>query len=86
MVYCDNISAIYLSSNPVQHQLTKHVEIDIHFVREKVSLGHVWVLHVPSARQFADIFTKGLPSPLFNEFRTRLTVRPSSDASTEGEC
>ena len=86
VVYCDNISAIYLSSNPVQHQRTKHVEIDIHFVREKVSLGHVRVLHVPSARQFADIFTKGLPSPLFIEFRTSLTVRPSSDASTEGEC
>lgn len=85
VVYCDNVSAIYLSSNPVQHQRTKHVEIDIHFVREKVSLGHVRVLHVPSARQFADIFTKGLPSPLFIEFQTSLTVRPSN-ASTEGEC
>lgn len=83
--YCDNISDIYLSSNPVQHQRTKHVEIDIHFVREKVALGHVRVLHVPSAQQFADIFTKGLPSPLFIDFRTSLTVRPS-DASTAGEC
>ena len=41
IVYCDNVSAIYLSSNPVQHQRTKHVEIDIHFVREKVLMGHV---------------------------------------------
>jgi hypothetical protein len=32
LVYCDNISAIYLSTNPVQHQRTKHVEIDLHFV------------------------------------------------------
>jgi hypothetical protein len=39
IVYCDNISAIYLSTNPVQHQRTKHVELDIHFVREKVALG-----------------------------------------------
>jgi hypothetical protein len=31
----------------VQHQRTKHVEIDLHFVREKVALGHVRVLHVP---------------------------------------
>jgi hypothetical protein len=41
LIYCDNVSAIYMSSNPVQHRLTKHIEIDIHFVREKVSLGKV---------------------------------------------
>jgi hypothetical protein len=49
LVYCDNISAIYMSPNPVQHRRTKHIEIDIHFFREKVSLGEVWVLHVPLA-------------------------------------
>ncbi|KAK1617826.1 hypothetical protein QYE76_023343 [Lolium multiflorum] len=43
VVYCDNVSAIYMSSNPVQHKRTKHIEIDIHFVREKVSLGEVRV-------------------------------------------
>ncbi|KAK1661183.1 hypothetical protein QYE76_049342 [Lolium multiflorum] len=48
-VVCDNVSAIYMSSNPVQHKRTKHIEIDIHFVREKVSLGEVRVLHVPSS-------------------------------------
>ncbi|PNX57212.1 hypothetical protein L195_g050287, partial [Trifolium pratense] len=69
MVYCDNVSAIYLSSNPVQHQRTKHIEMDIHFVREKVSRGQVRVLHVPSRHQIADIFTKGLPLILFQDFR-----------------
>ncbi|XP_020259706.1 uncharacterized protein LOC109836255 [Asparagus officinalis] len=39
IVYCDNISAIYLSGNPVNHQRTKHIEMDIHFVREKVAKG-----------------------------------------------
>ena len=68
VVYCDNISAVYMSHNPVQHQRTKHVEMDIHFVREKVALGHIRVLHVPSSSQFADIFTKGLPRPLFTNF------------------
>lgn len=67
IVYCDNVSAVYLSSNLVQHQRTKHVEIDIYFVREKVTLGHV--LHVLSTQQFAVIFTKCLPSPLFIDFR-----------------
>ncbi|GKC06844.1 ribonuclease H-like domain-containing protein [Tanacetum coccineum] len=70
LVYCDNASAVYLSCNPVQHQRTKHIEIDIHFVRDLVASGEVRVLHVPSRYQFADIFTKGLPSALFEEFWT----------------
>lgn len=49
LVYCDNVSAVYLSSNPVQHQWTKHVEIDLHFVREKVAIGAIRVLHVPTS-------------------------------------
>ncbi|GKF43035.1 ribonuclease H-like domain-containing protein, partial [Tanacetum coccineum] len=54
LVYCDNVSAVYLSSNPVQHQRTKHIEIDIHFVRDLVAAGHIRVLHVPSRYQYAD--------------------------------
>ncbi|GKB09218.1 ribonuclease H-like domain-containing protein [Tanacetum coccineum] len=41
LVYCDNISAVYMSANPVQHQRTKHIEIDIHFVRDMVTAGQV---------------------------------------------
>ncbi|GJX27681.1 ribonuclease H-like domain-containing protein [Tanacetum coccineum] len=48
LVYCDNVSAVYLSCNPVQHQHTKHIEINIHFVRDLVATGQVRVLHVPS--------------------------------------
>jgi hypothetical protein len=65
LVYCDNVSAVYLSSNPVQHQRMKHVEIDLHFVREKVALGHDRVLHVPTTSQYANVFIKGLPTSLF---------------------
>ncbi|GJY29286.1 ribonuclease H-like domain-containing protein [Tanacetum coccineum] len=75
LVYCDNVSAVYLSCNPIQHQHTKHIEIDIHFVRNLVAVGQVRVLHVPSRYQFADIFTKGLPSALFEEFRSSLSAR-----------
>ncbi|XP_065882218.1 uncharacterized mitochondrial protein AtMg00810-like [Euphorbia lathyris] len=85
LVYCDNVSAVYLSENPVQHQRTKHVEMDIHFVREKVAKGEVRVLHVPSRHQLADIFTKGLPSVLFDDFRASLNVRPPP-VSTTGVC
>jgi hypothetical protein len=73
-VYCDNISTVYLSTNPVQHQRTKHVEIDLHFVREKVAIGQVRVLHVPMTSQFTDIFTNGLSSSMFNEFWSSLNI------------
>jgi hypothetical protein len=85
LVYCDNVSAVYLSTNPVQHQRTKHVEIDLHFVRERVAIGAVRVLHVPTTSQFADVFTKGLPSSVFLEFRSSLNVR-STDDPTAGGC
>lgn len=76
LVYCDNVSAVYPSGNPVQHQRTKHIELDIYFVCDKVALGHVRVLHVPSSYQYADIFTKGLPHQLFLDFRSILSIRP----------
>nr|GEU97016.1 ribonuclease H-like domain-containing protein [Tanacetum cinerariifolium] len=85
LVYCDNVSDVNLSSNPVQHQHTKHVEIDIHFVRDLVADGQVRVLHVPSRYQFANIFTKGLPSALIEEFRISLNVRYPL-AQTAREC
>ena len=78
LVYCDNISVVYLSTNPVHHQRTKHVEIDLHFVRERVALGAIRVLHVPTSLQYADIFTKGLRTAVFINFRSSLNVRSSS--------
>jgi len=74
LIYCDNVSDMYLSTNPVQHQRTKHVEIDLHFIRELVAVGDIRVLHVPTTSQFANIFTKGLPSSVFGEFRSSLNI------------
>jgi hypothetical protein len=73
LVYYDNVSDVYLSTNLVQHQHTKHVEID-HFIRECADSGDVYVLHVPTTSQFADIFTKGLPSSVFMEFWSSLNI------------
>nr|GEW07630.1 ribonuclease H-like domain-containing protein [Tanacetum cinerariifolium] len=84
LVYCHNVSAVYMSANSVQHQCTKHIEIDIHFVLDFVASGQVRVLHVPSRFQYADIFTNGLPTTLFIEFRSSLNVQ-RSPAHTEGE-
>ncbi|GAA0174815.1 hypothetical protein LIER_41791 [Lithospermum erythrorhizon] len=59
---CDNIFATYLAYNPVLHSRSKHIAIDYHFVREKVSLGDLKVRHLPTPLQLADIFTKVVPS------------------------
>jgi hypothetical protein len=83
IVYCDNISAIYMASNPVQHRRTKHIEIDIHLVREKVALGEVHVLHVPTSVQFADIFTKGLHPTSFVDIHSNLNI-VAPDVDTTG--
>ena len=82
LVYRDNVSAVYLSANPVHHRHTKHIELDIRFVREQVVLGRIRVLHVPTAQQFADVMTKGLPTSTFEEFRSSLCV--TNDVSTAG--
>ncbi|GJX07799.1 ribonuclease H-like domain-containing protein, partial [Tanacetum coccineum] len=84
LVYCDNVSAVYLSCTPVQHQRTKHIEIDIHFVRDLVAAGQVRVLHVPSRYRFADIFTKGLSSALFEEFWSSFERLVSSRSNCGG--
>ena len=83
VAYCDNISSVYMSRNPVHHRRTKHIELDIHFVREKVALGELRVLQIPSGRQFADIFTKGLPTALFEDFRSSLCIGETT-AKTAG--
>ncbi|GJY58066.1 ribonuclease H-like domain-containing protein [Tanacetum coccineum] len=84
LVYGNNVSVVYMSANPVKHQRTKHIEIDIHFVFDFVASGQVRVLHIPSRFQYADIFTKGLHTALFIEFRSSLNIR-RSPAHTEGE-
>jgi hypothetical protein len=54
--------------------LTKNVELDVHFVRERMALGDIRVLHVPTRQQLADVMTKELPMNVFQEFRSSLCV------------
>ena len=74
VLWCDNTSTISLSANPILHSRTKHVELDLYFVREKVISKQLLVQHVPSADQIADILTKPLSSQFFNRLKLKMSV------------
>ena len=79
VVYCDNVGTTYLCANPVFHSRMKHIEIDFHFVRDKVQNGSLRVSHVSSADQLADVLTKPLPRQRFLLLRSKIGV---SDGTT----
>ena len=71
-VFCDNKAAISIAHNPVQHDRTKHVEVDRHFIKEKIDSGQITTLFVTTHQQLADILTKGVTTVLFESLRSKL--------------
>ena len=65
VVYCDNVGATQLSSDPIFHSCMKQVAIDYHFIRDQVQTGLLRVAHVSSADQLADLLTEPLPTSQF---------------------
>ena len=73
-LWCDNLGATYLSANPVFHARTKHIEIDFHFVRERVAQKQLDIRFIHSKDQLADGFTKALPVRSFENFKHNLNL------------
>ena len=71
-LFCDNISAINISKNPVQHSKTKHIEIRHHFIRDLVEDKKIKLEYIHTEKQLADIFTKALDATRFENLRSSL--------------
>ena len=71
-IWCDNTSAISLASNPVFHARTKHVEVDYHFVQERVVRGDLKVQFIPTVDQLANLLIKALPALRFIQLSNKL--------------
>ena len=69
VIQVDNKSAIELAKNPMNHERSKHIDVQFHFIRDHVKEGNVKLLHVTSQDQVANIFTKPPPKVLFHKYK-----------------
>jgi hypothetical protein len=74
---CDNESVIRMADNPVEHNRTKHIAIQYHFLRHHQQRGDIEIAYVSTKEQLADIFTKPLDEKTFTELRNDLNILDS---------
>jgi histone deacetylase 1/2 len=74
MLWCDNLGATYLTANLVFHARTKHIEIEFHFVRERVAEEALQVKFISSNDQLADMFTKPATQQMLGRFKSNLNL------------
>lgn len=85
LLHCDNLAAIALAANPVLHERTKHVEVDYHFIRDKINSGVIVTKHIPTHSQVADVFTKALSAKQHFYLLGKLGAAAKLPSQLEGE-
>lgn len=73
-IYRDNHSAIHIANNPTLHERTKHIELDFHFIGEKINQSKIRLSPVSSSLQFADAFTKPLSSTILSSHIVKMSI------------
>ena len=83
-VHCDNQASIYIAKTSVYHERTEHIELNCHFVSQKLLEGLISLFHTPTNQQLADILTKPLTGVQHSQILSKLGVfaRPP----TRGGC
>ncbi|XP_019429729.1 PREDICTED: uncharacterized protein LOC109337252 [Lupinus angustifolius] len=74
LILCDNLSTVAMAHNHVLHKRTKHIELDLFFVRDKIQAKSLQVKHIPSDFETADVLTKPLATTRFLALRKQLRV------------
>lgn len=81
VIWVDNQSAIKLAKNPEFHKRTKHIDVKVHYVREKVASHDIEVKYVPTKYQIGDIFPNALPRVQFNLLCGMLSITSAQTVS-----
>ena len=85
VIYCDNMSTIKLSKNPMLHRRSKHIDVRFHFLRDLCKEGTIELNFFRSDEQIVDLFTKSLKQPLFEKLRRKMGMCRIQDVAQEDE-
>lgn len=84
ILWCDNLGATYLTSNPILHYRTMQMKIDLYFIRDRIAAKTLTVHFCSSKDQLADIFTKPFVTDRFSALRSSLSVIDATPLNLRG--